>query len=56
MILFSHAVFDPIEAMQPDAPEIHLRHPKITEPFRNIGGKTSQVGEISKRAFRSPTT
>jgi len=34
------AVFDPIEAMQPDAPEIHPRHPKITDPFRNIGGKT----------------
>jgi CO/xanthine dehydrogenase Mo-binding subunit len=34
------AVFDPIEAMQPDAPEIHPSHPKVKEPFRNIGGKT----------------
>ena len=34
------AVFDPIEAMQPGAPEIHPTHPKVKEPFSNIGGKT----------------
>jgi CO/xanthine dehydrogenase Mo-binding subunit len=34
------AVFDPIEAMRLDAPELHPRHPKITDPFHNIGGKT----------------
>ncbi len=34
------AVFDPIQAMEPDAPEIHPSHPKVREPFRNIGGKT----------------
>ncbi|MBW2608721.1 MAG: molybdopterin-dependent oxidoreductase [Deltaproteobacteria bacterium] len=34
------AVFDPIEAMRQDAPEIHPTHPKVKEPFKNIGGKT----------------
>ncbi len=34
------AVFDPLEAMKEDAPEIHPSHPKVGEPFRNIGGKT----------------
>ncbi len=36
------AVFDPVEAMKPDAPEIHPSHPKVgeKEPFANIGGKT----------------
>jgi CO/xanthine dehydrogenase Mo-binding subunit len=34
------AVFDPKIAMQPDAPEIHLAHPKVSEPFSNIAGKT----------------
>ena len=37
------AVFDPIEAMQPDAPEIHPTNPKVREPFRNIGGKTESA-------------
>lgn len=34
------AVFDPMEAMAPDAPEIHPTHPKVKEPYKNIGGKT----------------
>jgi CO/xanthine dehydrogenase Mo-binding subunit len=34
------AVFDPIEAMQQGAPEIHPTHPKVKEPLNNIGGKT----------------
>ena len=34
------AVFDPEEAMQPGAPEIHATHPKVKEPFINIAGKT----------------
>ena len=34
------AVFDPEEAMKPDSPEIHPSHPKVSEPFRNIAGKT----------------
>jgi len=37
------AVFDPHEAMEPDAPEIHPTHPKVkeTEPYANIAGKTA---------------
>jgi 4-hydroxybenzoyl-CoA reductase subunit alpha len=34
------AVFDPEEAMQPGAPEIHSTHPKVKEPLVNIAGKT----------------
>ncbi|MFH1350235.1 MAG: xanthine dehydrogenase family protein molybdopterin-binding subunit [Pseudomonadota bacterium] len=34
------AVFDPEEAMEPGAPEIHPRHPKVKESFANIAGKT----------------
>jgi 4-hydroxybenzoyl-CoA reductase subunit alpha len=34
------AVFDPAEAMQLDAVEIHPRHPKVNEPLSNIAGKT----------------
>jgi CO/xanthine dehydrogenase Mo-binding subunit len=30
------AVFDPEEAMRPDAPEIHPSHPKVAEPLANI--------------------
>ncbi len=41
------AVFDPEEAMQPGAPEIHPTHPKVTEPLANIGGKTETAwGDI----------
>lgn len=43
------AVFDPLEAMRGDAPEIHPRHPKVLEPYRNIAGKTeSQWGDVAK--------
>lgn len=43
------AVFDPLEAMQEDAPEIHPRHPKVRESFRNIAGKTeSEWGDVAK--------
>lgn len=34
------SVFDPEEAMQPGAPEIHSSHPKVKEPLANIAGKT----------------
>jgi len=41
------AVYDPEEAMQPGAPEIHPSHPKVKEPFINIAGKTqSQWGDV----------
>ena len=41
------AVFDPEEAMQPGAPEIHPTHPKVKEPLANIAGKTeSEWGDI----------
>jgi 4-hydroxybenzoyl-CoA reductase subunit alpha len=45
------AVFDPFEAMQPDAPEIHPSHPKVAdkEPWSNIGGKTQTGwGDVEK--------
>jgi 4-hydroxybenzoyl-CoA reductase subunit alpha len=46
------AVFDPEEAMKPDAPVIHPNHPKVHEPYRNIGGKTeTSWGDIDK-AFK----
>jgi len=35
------AVFDPEEAMQPDAPEIHPSHPRVEGLYKNIGGKTA---------------
>ncbi|MBI4633453.1 MAG: molybdopterin-dependent oxidoreductase [Deltaproteobacteria bacterium] len=41
------AVFDPEEAMQPEAPEIHPSHPLVKEPFSNIAGKTeTQWGDV----------
>jgi 4-hydroxybenzoyl-CoA reductase subunit alpha len=47
-------VFDPEEAMQPGAPEIHPSHPKVKEPFTNIAGKTqSQWGDIDAGFDRS---
>jgi 4-hydroxybenzoyl-CoA reductase alpha subunit len=43
------AVFDPEEAMKPDAPEIHPSHPKVKEPYKNVGGKTeSGWGDVEK--------
>ena len=35
------AVFDPVEAMRPEAPQIHPTHPKAEVPFSNIGGRTA---------------
>ncbi len=35
------AVFDPVKAMKPDAPQIHPTHPKADVPYSNIGGRTS---------------
>jgi 4-hydroxybenzoyl-CoA reductase subunit alpha len=41
------AIFDPEEAMQPGAPEIHPSHPKVKGPLANIAGKTeSGWGDI----------
>ncbi len=37
------AVFDPEEAMKPEAPEIHPTHPKVKEPLSNIAGKTESA-------------
>ncbi|MEJ2719389.1 MAG: molybdopterin-dependent oxidoreductase [Deltaproteobacteria bacterium] len=35
--------------MQADAPEIHPRHPKVREPYRNIAGKTeADWGDLEK--------
>ena len=45
------AVFDPEEAMRPDAPEIHPSHPKVNEPYRNIGGKTATSWGDVEKAF-----
>ena len=43
------AVFDPEEAMKPEAPEIHPSHPKVREPYKNVGGKTeSGWGDVEK--------
>jgi 4-hydroxybenzoyl-CoA reductase alpha subunit len=43
------AVFDPEEAMKPEAPEIHPSHPKVKEPYKNVGGKTeSGWGDVEK--------
>jgi CO/xanthine dehydrogenase Mo-binding subunit len=35
------AVFDPVEAMRPEAPQIHPTHPKAEVLFSNIGGRTA---------------
>jgi CO/xanthine dehydrogenase Mo-binding subunit len=41
------AVFDPEEAMQLGASEIHPSHPKVMEPLSNIAGKTqTEWGDI----------
>lgn len=43
------AVFDPEEAMKLDAPEIHPNHPKVSDPYKNIGGKIETAfGDIEK--------
>jgi 4-hydroxybenzoyl-CoA reductase subunit alpha len=42
-------VFDAEEAMKPEAPEIHPSHPKVKDPYKNIGGKTeSRWGNVEK--------
>lgn len=46
------SVFDPEEAMRPDAPEIHPTHPKVMEPFKNIGGKTQTAWGDVEKAFQ----
>jgi 4-hydroxybenzoyl-CoA reductase subunit alpha len=46
------AIFDPLEAMDPSAPEIHPTHPKVKEPYKNIAGKTeASWGEVES-AFK----
>ena len=45
------AVFDPEEAMGPDAPHIHPSHPKVKEPYRNIAGKTETGWGDVERGF-----
>jgi len=45
------AVFDPEAAMAPDAVEIHPRHPKITDPFCNLAGKTASGWGDVEQAF-----
>ena len=45
------AVFDPEEAMDLGAPEIHPNHPKVNEPYRNIGGKTETGWGDLEKAF-----
>jgi len=48
------AVFDPDEAIQPGAPEIHPSHPKVKEPLVNIAGKTqSEWGNVEDGFKRS---
>lgn len=44
-------VFDPEEAMQPAAPEIHPSHPKVKDPFVNIAGKTQSGWGDLERGF-----
>lgn len=48
------AVFDPREAMKPEAPEIHPSHPKVEEPYSNVGGKTATGwGDVEKGFAKS---
>jgi len=43
------AVFDPEEAMKPDAPQIHPSHPKAPRGYSNIGGTTETGwGDVEK--------
>jgi 4-hydroxybenzoyl-CoA reductase subunit alpha len=46
------AVFDVETAMRPDAPEIHPSHPKVADPYKNIGGKTETAWGDVETAFR----
>jgi CO/xanthine dehydrogenase Mo-binding subunit len=43
------AVFDPEEAMQPGAPEIHPSHPKAPRNLANVGGTTeTEWGDVER--------
>ncbi len=46
------AIFDVEEAMKPGAPEIHPTHPKVAEPYMNIGGKTETGWGDIEAGFR----
>ena len=47
------AVFDPLEAMKSDAPEIHrVDLPDLVEPYRNIGGRCESAFGDVEAAFR----
>ncbi|MGD0233947.1 MAG: xanthine dehydrogenase family protein molybdopterin-binding subunit [Syntrophorhabdales bacterium] len=46
------AVFTPEEAMKLDAPEIHVSHPKVQEPYKNIGGLTRTGWGDVEKAFK----
>lgn len=46
------AVFTPEEAMKLDAPEIHASHPKVQEPYKNIGGLTRTGWGDVEKAFK----
>jgi CO/xanthine dehydrogenase Mo-binding subunit len=46
------AVFDPLEAMKPDAPEIHPANlADLVEPYKNIGGRCANAFGDVERAF-----
>ncbi|MCC6611793.1 MAG: molybdopterin-dependent oxidoreductase [Burkholderiales bacterium] len=43
------AVFDPLQAMKPGAPEVHPSHPKVADPYANIGGKSeTEWGDVER--------
>jgi CO/xanthine dehydrogenase Mo-binding subunit len=46
------AVFDVEAAMKPDAPEVHPSHPKVHDPYKNIGGKTETAWGDIEAGFR----
>ncbi len=46
------AVFDVEAAMGLDAPEVHPSHPKVADPYKNIGGKTETAWGDVEAAFR----
>lgn len=46
------AVFDPLEAMKPDAPEIHpVQISDLSEPYKNIGGRCENAFGDLNAAF-----
>ena len=46
------AVFDPMVAMQPGAPVVHPNHPKVSDPYSNIGGKTQTAWGDAEQGFQ----